>query len=120
MTKWKKKKAIRANDFINLKNKEKHYSHKLLKRIKIKEIDDPIERALEHYYRVNPNAPVSESYSRTFLLRLTLNYIRHNYSNYERVIQQIGSTLYNKIELKEYVNNVIVKKYNFEKLVITI
>ena len=116
MRHWKKKKANKANDFINLKNKENHTYHKLLKRIKIKVIDNPIEKALEYYCSVNPGAQVAPTYSNNFLLRLTLNHIRHNYSNYERIIQQIGSTLYNKIELKEHVNQAIIEKYNFENL----
>ena len=116
MTYWKKKKANRANIFIKQKNKEHHSYHKLLKRIKIKVIDDPVEKALAYYYRVNPDVQIASSYSNSFLLRLTLNYIRHNYSNYERIIQQIGSTLYNKIALKEHVNQAIIEKYNFENL----
>ncbi|WP_198263915.1 hypothetical protein [sulfur-oxidizing endosymbiont of Gigantopelta aegis] len=90
MRHWRKKKANRAHDFINLKNKENDAYLKLLKRIKIKVIDNPIEKALEYYYEANPDAQVISTYSNNFLLRLALNHIRHNYSNYERIIQQIG------------------------------
>ena len=115
MNHWKKNKASRDNFFIHINNKENHRHHKLLKRIKIKVIDHPIEKALEYYYKVNPNASMDTPYSNNFLLRVTLNYIRHNYSNYERVIQQMGSSLYNQIELKKYVNQAIIEKYKFKQ-----
>ena len=68
-------------------------------------------KALEYYNKLNPRANVSLSDSKDFLLRLTLNYIRHNYSNYEQLIQQISNQVYNKIELKQKVNQAIIEKY---------
>ncbi len=113
MNNWKKKKAIKRIMITKKNDQEKRHCHKLLKKIKIKMIDNPIEKAVEYYNYLNPKAQVKVTYSKAFLLRLTLNHLRHDYSNYEQLIQQFGSLLYNKYELKNQVNKIIVEKYNF-------
>jgi hypothetical protein len=81
-------------------------------------IDNPIENAVEYYNKLNPTAPATLADSKSLLLRLTLNHIRHNYSNYEQLIKQVGSKLYNKIELKKNVNQAIIQKYQLDNFII--
>ena len=114
MKQWRKKKANKSIQMVTANNRKNTCCHKILKRIKIKVIDNPIAKALEYYNKLNPDTHVTLSHSKVFLLRLTLNHIRHNYSNYEQLIQQIGTTLYNKIELKQQVNQAIVAKYHLD------
>ena len=118
MKKWRKNRVNKAINIESSDNRKNIYYHKILKRIKIKVIDKPIDTALEYYNTLNPDAHVSLSDSKDLLRRLTLNHIRHNYSNYEQLIQQIGTTLYNKIELKQQVNQAIVEKYHLDDYLI--
>ncbi|MCU7958571.1 MAG: hypothetical protein KZQ58_00945 [gamma proteobacterium symbiont of Bathyaustriella thionipta] len=114
MKNWRKKKTTKTTAHRVIANQENNKMRKILKRIKIKVIENPVNKAIDYYRQQHPENQLQAGLPKDFLMRLTLNYIRHNCSNYDQMIRQIGTALYYKLDLKQQVNKAIVKKYNLE------
>ena len=108
---WKKTKA---NKRINTKQsllRQQKVVDKLFKKIKVKIVDNPVKLAIDSYTNLHPQQPFRSTFNNEFLLRITLNYIRHCLSNYEKLIQKISTLKYNYQEFKQMVNKTIMQKY---------
>lgn len=113
MIKTKRKK----NDIIYKKNnydsnngklKTKHF----LKKIKIKLVDNPIQDSIDHYNNeIYNDGTITIDHNKDFLLRITLNFIRHRLSNYEQLIHNHYPSSFRKEKIKESCNELIIKKY---------
>ena len=108
---WKKTKANkRINTKLSLIKQQKAVD-KLFKKIKVKIVDDPVKLAMDSYINLHPQLSFKSISNDTFLLRITLNYIRHCLSNYEKLIQQISHLKCNYQQFKQLVNKTIMQKY---------
>jgi len=101
----------------NIKSKRLRKSKKekmnFIDKIKIKTITDPIDKAL-CFYNEEKNVRLKKQHQdHLFLVRIALNFIRHNHSNYDRLLTCFkGNDLVNLNQFKESVNEKILKKYN--------
>lgn len=115
---WKKSKA---NKIFNSKQsllRQQKTVDKLYKKIKVKIVDNPVKLAIDSYINLHPQQTFRAISNDQFLIRITLNYIRHCLSNYEKLIQQVRHLKCNCQEFKNLVNQIIISKYG-EKLILT-
>lgn len=110
------------SSYINSKNKKfKKQSHKIfkieldyesiIKRLKIKVINNPLERCMEIYNNDKQHNKVTYRTKGFVLRRLTLNYIRHNFTNYDKVIKNVSMSRRDLDYFKARTNVEILKKY---------
>ena len=112
MTNNKKKryqKYISANKFDkNCANTSK----KILKRLKIKKIDNVIEEAV-NYHNEKMDRMIYFTSINDFIIKITLNYIRHKLTNYDNILLNFnGGREYNREQFKQDTNKLILEKYN--------
>lgn len=110
-----KKKCNKKRRIISSKN-EKRKNHSFSSKVKIQLIDNPIERAIIWYNKEN-NQDLNKESDIDTVIRITLNFVRHNFSNYDKVSQFFqGNGSINRFQFKLDVNEMILKKYNhFQK-----
>lgn len=107
----RKKKYVNKKKYNAIKD-EKEIHNAIIKKIKIKKIDNPIEKAINWYNNTN-DANISYNDSPSFLVRIAINLIRHSYSNYDRLGTLVkGDKKINREHLKSDVNKKILRKYN--------
>ena len=82
----------------------------ILKKIKIKKVSNVKEKAIERYKYKNGISDFIH-YSDDFINRITLNYIRHNCSNYEQLLKTFSNNEYCYDEFKKDFNGRINKVY---------
>jgi len=109
----RRKKAFNINKTKSNREKE---LNKLIRKLKIKLIDNPIKNSIELYIKTkNLNKECDYDYfikHKNFTQRVFLNNIRHNYSNYmELVTKVINMSEYERKQFKEKVNKEIIRKY---------
>lgn len=93
--------------------KKKQEKNKSLKSIKIRKVKNPVTLAIDKYNEYN-RIKVSFSNSIPFLTRITLNFIRHELTNYHKVsLCFIGNKEINRSSFKVAINKKILQKYNY-------
>ena len=108
---WKKSKAHKRSHVQQEVVRQQKSIHKFYKKIKIKIVENPVILALESYINLHPQLSIRPINDEKFLLRITINYIRHCLSNYEYLIQQVSHLKCNYQEFKQLVNQIIMNKY---------
>lgn len=105
--KKKFKKILSETDKIKRKNT------KILRKVSFKVIDNPVKTAITDYNNNNENKITCKTIKLIQMERITLNYIRHNLSNYDLLITRLSVTR-NDVYIREFKNDVnekITKKY---------
>ena len=106
--KKKNKKRMISKLKIGKKNKQNKIE---LHNIKVKFVENPVHLAIEKYNIGNSN---KIKYYTEFLVieRLTMNYIRHNLTNYDIVIKQETYKKMSHIKFQQEVNEKILSRYS--------
>lgn len=115
---WKEKKyrcGMKNRDkkayfIIRENNKIEKTNRKLMKKIKMKFISEPVKNALYCYNKEN-NSYISMNHSKDLLVRLTLNYLRHTHTNYDNIVSSVLHTK-DSIDFKKNVNSKILRRYD--------
>lgn len=79
------KKKIRPIKIKRICDKNLAKRNKLMKKVKIKKINNPVEDAIQNYNKINSHNFVNAFTNYETIKRVTLNYIRHCHSNYDRI-----------------------------------
>jgi len=94
-------------------NSKKPYEYKdekdIIKKLKIKMIEDPIEKSIKAYQKDHYGEIPYYNYE--LIKRITLNFIRHNLTNYDIIVNDKSFINDN---FKSLVNEKIMKKYRSE------
>ena len=98
--------------FFKRETKESIERKKILKRLKINYIESPLSLAMIVYNLSNDNE-VHRKTSYKVLERITLNFIRHKFTNYEILIKQlaVSGKSVSLIDFKRQVNKKIIEFY---------
>lgn len=116
----KRKRNAKFNTLKDLGTKNNNKKSKLYNRLRIKDVDDPIRNALSSFLNEYPETEIDVVKAPQFLFRITLNYIRHEYTNYDSLLSKFNISKYNKTignydeSFKQYVNKRIIKKFTNE------
>lgn len=101
--------------YIKKKSKAKYDKCKIMNKIKIKVIDNPVQTAINNF-NIEKGAYITIKANPDLIKRIVLNYIRHEYSNYEKISKYFnGNSFANRTEFKNNTNKKILKKYNYFK-----
>jgi len=120
-TEGKKLQKKRNNKTLQINN---HFKDKfgkikqLMKKLNVEVIDDPIDKAIQQYiYHNKSDTTLQEAKEyfkndKDFIERITLNFIRHNYSNYDYLVRKVEClSNHSKLTLKQKCNKLILRKY---------
>jgi len=110
----------RSNYNKHQKNKNKKYRegkrrykfdrNDIIKKIKVRIIDDPIQKSIDEYNK-NHFGFLCTNYDDALIVRVTLNHLRHHFTNYDEILKTLNHADYDFNGLKELVNKKIMKKY---------
>jgi len=106
-SKKSRKRPFRINE---KQDREKVQKKKILNRITIELKDDALFNAIEFYNEDKTNK-INNNTNPDTLVRILLNYIRHNLTNYDTVIHPLSKTDFNLFAFKRKVNEMITEKY---------
>ena len=114
--KVKKSRIVRTNNIHNNITNNTKIVKKIIKQLKVRMIDDPIEKSIKYYIESIGNISKKDnSYymnNKEIRERLFLNYIRHNYCNYTQLVKKLDLFSVNeKEQFKNDINEIILKKY---------
>ena len=105
------------NNILNLNKKVKSENKSIkifFKRLKIEIIDDPILKSIKFYKE--QDIYLNENDSIDKIIRMTINYIRHNLTNYDNMLINFSvKGFYSKDKFRVDVNKRIMEKYNYFK-----
>ena len=116
----KRKRNKKFSKLKDLRNDNNSKKNKLYKRLRIHEIKNPVRSALDHFLKEYPDVTIDHIRAPRLLLSISLNYIRHEYTNYDMLLAKYNVSKYNltignyEESFKEYVNKRILKKYKNE------
>ena len=82
-------------------------------RLSIKKIHNPVLYSIEEYNK-QQGKHLNIFTNKEVLKRITINTIRHEFTNYDKVIKSLDIDLDNSLEFKKYTNKKIYKKYGNE------
>ena len=108
----KSKTKCKSNMSKNIKKKLSQKKKKFC-RLSIKKIHNPVLYSIEEYNK-QVGKHINIFTSKEVLKRITINTIRHELTNYDKVVKNLNIDLDNSIEFKKYTNNRIYKKYGNE------
>lgn len=109
--KWVKKRKNKSIRIQKSRNFVETSEAKLLKKVKIKVIDNLLEMVIDNYRAINPGNNLCDSTDKEVIKRLCLNYVRHNLSNYDILIARTNSIPYSEEVFKFKFNEKILEKY---------
>ena len=96
--------------FIN-NDKRKSSNLKITRKIKIRIILNPVERSIIHYNFRNHGKEANVFTNIETIERITMNFIRHELTNYDKLLLSFDKTKDGMLELKQFVNKKILQKY---------
>lgn len=107
-TKNKKYKKIEAN-----KTKDDRKRKLNINRIKVTVINNPVEKAITDYNKSNPENKMNCACDIKTITRITLNFLRHRFTNYEIEIARLGlcPKRNNLFAFKKDTNSYILRRY---------
>jgi len=107
------KKLVKKTFRLNEKQvREKVEEKKILKRISITIKDNVLSDAIDLYNKdKNPVNGIGIKTNSNTLTRILLNHIRHNNTNYDKIVHPLSKTDFNLATFKRKVNEMITIKY---------
>ena len=117
----KHKRNSKYNSINSQVSKKNSVKKKIFNRLRIKDVDEPIRMALSAFLDEFPDTTIDHIKSPRLMFRITVNYIRHQCTNYDELLFKYDVSQYNVSKyghndfqmksFKEYVNTRIVKKF---------
>lgn len=83
---------------------------KILNKISVKLIDNPVEQAIIYYNKTNKNY-IDHRTHKIVLERITMNFLRHSMTNYDKLVNTVAMKNKNLLKFKRDVNKKIICKY---------